>query len=99
MNLNGKLRKKLGGHGPPSPPPFRIATATIVSRKYAYADDLAIMHADGGWQAVEGVLSKNMTTVGEYPKPVLIHSYCDTSSQYLQAKAQHYKKGVSILPS
>jgi len=39
---------------------------TTVSRKYAYADDLAIMHADGDWQAVEGVLNKEMTTVGEY---------------------------------
>jgi len=38
----------------------------IVSRKYAYADDLAILHADGDWQAVEGVLSKDMATVGEY---------------------------------
>jgi len=27
---------------------------TTVSRKYAYADDLAIMHADGDWLAVEG---------------------------------------------
>jgi len=30
---------------------------TTISRKYAYADDLAIMHADGDWQAVEGVLN------------------------------------------
>ena len=37
-----------------------------VSRKYAYAEDLAIMHADGDWQAAEGVLSKNMATVGEH---------------------------------
>jgi len=37
-----------------------------VSRKYAYADDLAISHADGDWQAVEGVLSKDMATAGEY---------------------------------
>ena len=37
-----------------------------VSRKYAYADDLAIMHADGDWQAVEGVLIKDMAIVGEY---------------------------------
>jgi len=27
---------------------------TTVSRRYAYADDLAIMHADGDTQAVEG---------------------------------------------
>ena len=29
-------------------------------------DDREIMHADGDWQTVEGVLSKDMTTVGEY---------------------------------
>jgi len=39
---------------------------TTVSRKYAYAHDLAIMHADGDWQAFEGVLTKDMATVGEY---------------------------------
>jgi len=39
---------------------------TTISRKYAYADDLAIIHADGDWQAVEGVLTKNMATVSEY---------------------------------
>ena len=39
---------------------------TTIYRKYAYADDLAIMHADGDWQAVEGVLSKDMATLGEY---------------------------------
>jgi len=37
-----------------------------VSRKYAYADDVAIMHAaDGDWQAMEGVLSKDMP-IDEY---------------------------------
>jgi len=38
---------------------------TTVSRKDAHADDVAIMHADGDWQAVEW-LSKDMVTVGEY---------------------------------
>jgi len=38
----------------------------IVSKKYAYADDLAIMHTDEDCQAVEGVLTKDMATVGEY---------------------------------
>jgi len=31
---------------------------STIPGKYAYADDLAIMHADGDWRAVEGVLSK-----------------------------------------
>jgi len=39
---------------------------TIVSRKYAYAGNQAIMHSDGDWQAVEGVLSKDMATAEEY---------------------------------
>ena len=48
---------------------FNIYTSDLpatTSRKYAYADDLAIMHADGDWLAVEGALSKDMATLGEY---------------------------------
>jgi len=37
---------------------------TPISRKYAYADDLANMHAGGDWEAVEGVLCKDMATAG-----------------------------------
>ena len=39
---------------------------TSVSRKYIYAEDLAIMHAGGDRKVVEGVLSKDMATVDEY---------------------------------
>ena len=39
---------------------------TTFSRKYAYAYDAAIMHANGDWQVVEGVLTKDMSTVGKY---------------------------------
>ena len=48
---------------------FSIFTSDLpatVSKKYAYAEDQAIMHADGDWLAVEGVLSKDMATLGEY---------------------------------
>jgi len=43
-----------------------------ISRKCAYADDLAVTHADGDWQAVEGVLSKDMATIAKYPQTGLI---------------------------
>ena len=43
-----------------------VANHSTISRKYAYANDLAIMHADGDWQTMEGVLSKDMETAGEY---------------------------------
>ena len=48
---------------------FNIYTSdlpAIISRKYACADDLAIMHANGDWLAVEGALSKDMATLSEY---------------------------------
>ena len=47
---------------------FNIYTSDLpatFSRKYAYADDLAIMHTDGGWLAVEWALRKDMATIGE----------------------------------
>jgi len=31
---------------------------TTVPRKYAYSHHLAIMHTDGDWQAVEGIVSE-----------------------------------------
>jgi len=48
---------------------FNIYTSdmpTTVSRKCAFADDLAIMNANGHWQTVEVVLSKDMATIGKY---------------------------------
>ena len=48
---------------------FNIYTSDLpatISRKYTYADELAIMHADGDWLAVDGALSKDMATLGEY---------------------------------
>jgi len=43
-----------------------------VSRKYAYADDLAIMHGGGDWQAAEGAWS---------PSPgALVHSTAENSA-------------------
>jgi len=62
-------RSKFRGPSDLAPLLFNIYSSdlpTTVPRKYAYADDLAIMHADGAWQAVEAVLSKDMATIGEY---------------------------------
>jgi len=58
---------------------------TTVSRKYAYADDLAIMHADGDWLAVEGCSDQG-------------HRNAKWITPDLEAKAQHYKNGVGSLP-
>jgi len=42
------------------------------------------MHADGDWQAVEGVLSKDKATISEYLPD-------------LEVKSRHYKDGVGSL--
>ena len=58
---------------------------TAISTKYAYANNLAIMHDDGDWQTVEGVLSEDVTNRREIPP-------------YLEVKAQYYKSSVGSLP-
>ena len=39
---------------------------SINSKKYAYADDLAILHSSGDWKVLERTLSKDMTTLSAY---------------------------------
>jgi len=70
---NGQ-RSRLRRHSDPqgsvlAPLLFNIYTSDLpatICRKYAYADDLAIMYADGDWLAVERALSKDMATLDEY---------------------------------
>ena len=38
----------------------------MTSKKYAYADDLALLHASRDWKAVEDTLSQDMTTLSAY---------------------------------
>ena len=57
-----RLRNDVPQESVMAPLLFNIYTSDLpatISRKYAYADDIAIMHADGDWQAVEGALSKD----------------------------------------
>ena len=39
---------------------------SITSKKYAYADDLAILHSSGDWKVLERTLSEDMTTLSAY---------------------------------
>ena len=48
---------------------FNIYTYDLpstISGKYAYADDLALLHSSGDWKDLEGVLSQDMTTISAY---------------------------------
>ena len=59
---------------------------TTISRKYACADYLATIDADGDLDAVEGALTKDVANVGNYLPD-------------LEAEAQHHENGVGGLPS
>ena len=48
---------------------FNIYTydlASMISRKFAYADDLALLHFSGNWKDLEGTLSQDMSTLSAY---------------------------------
>ena len=58
---------------------------TTISRKYAHADDLAIMHADGDWRQWKGCWARTWQRLWIHPD--------------FRTKAQHYKNGFGSLPS
>ena len=39
---------------------------SMISRKFAYADDLALLHSSGNWKDLEGTLSQDMSTLPVY---------------------------------
>ena len=40
--------------------------SSIASKKYAYADDLAILYSSGNWKVLERTLSEDITTLSAY---------------------------------
>ena len=40
----------------------------MISRKFAYADDLALLHSSGNWKDLEGNLSQDMSTLSVFFK-------------------------------
>ena len=39
---------------------------SMISRKFAYADDLALLHSSGNWKDLEGTLNQDMFTLSTY---------------------------------
>ena len=38
----------------------------MISRKFAYSDDLALLHCSGNWKDLEATLSQDMSTLSAY---------------------------------
>ena len=58
----------------------------MISRKFVYADDLALLHSSGNWKDLEGTLSQDMSTLSAYLqtwKLKLSHTKTVTAAFYL----------------
>ena len=59
----------------------------MISRKFAYADDLALLHSSGNWKDLEATLSQDMSTLSAYLQTwrlKLSHTktvYCENASR------------------
>ena len=38
----------------------------MISKKFTYADDLALLHSSGNWKDLEGTLSQDMSKISAY---------------------------------
>ena len=59
---------------------------SMISRKFAYADDLALLHSFGNWKDLEGTLSQDMSTLSAYLQTwrlKLSHTKTMTAAFYL----------------
>ena len=45
---------------------YKYDLPSIISRKFAYTDDLALLHSSGNWKDLKGTLSQNMSTLSAY---------------------------------
>ena len=48
---------------------FKIYTydhTSMISRKFAYADDLSLLHSSGNWKELEGTLSQDVSSLSAY---------------------------------
>ena len=59
---------------------------SMISRKFAYADDLALLHSSGKWKDLEWTLSQDISTLSEYLQTwrlKLSHTKTVTAAFYL----------------
>ena len=75
---------------------YTFNLSSTISRKFAYADDLALLHSSGNWKDLEGTLSQDMSTFSAYLQTwrlKLSHTEMMTAAFYLNnRKAKHELK-------
>ena len=73
---------------------------SMISRKFAYSDDLALLHSSGNWKDLEDSLSQNMSTLSSYLQTWRLkfsHTKTVTAAFYLNNReAKHELKAYNI---
>ena len=70
---------------------------SMISRKFAYADDLALLNSSGNWKDLEGTLSQDMSTLSVYLQTwrlKLSHTKTVTAAFHLNNREAKHKLKV-----
>ena len=69
----------------------------MISRKFAYADDLAWLHSSGNWKDLEGTLSQDMSTFSTYLQTWRLKlSYTKTVTAAFHLNNQEAKRELKV---
>ena len=79
---------------------FNIYTydlSSMISKKFAYADDLALLHSSGNWKDLEGTLSQNMSTLSAYLQTWRLKlSHTKTVTAAFHLNNRHAKRELKV---
>ena len=71
----------------------------MISRRFAYADDLALLHFSGNWKDLEGTLSQDMSTFSVYVQTwrlKLSHSHTKTVTATFHLNNREAKRELKV---
>ena len=74
---------------------------SMISRKFAYADDLELLHSSGNWKDLEGILSQDMSTLSAYLQTwrlKLSHTKMVTAAFHLNKRELKVYNNGRLLP-
>ena len=70
---------------------------SIISRKFAYADDLALLHSSGNWMDLEGALSQDISRLSAYLQTWRLKlSHTKTVTAAFQLNNQEAKRELKV---
>ena len=70
---------------------------SMISRRYAYANDLALLYSSDDWKDLEGVLSQDMTTISTYLQTWRLQlSHTKTVTMAFHLKNREAKRELNV---